>query len=75
MVEVGDRLAHREKALLQVELAAEEHRNEFGCRAWLVRRRDQLGQPRVMVRAQLLDTRTGADKRQTVRRKDERIRR
>src|SRR5207302_799841 len=53
MVEVGDRLAHREKALLQIELATEEHGDEFGCRAWLVRRRDQLGQPRVMVRAQL----------------------
>src|SRR5207237_4607382 len=48
MVEVGDRLAHREKALLQIELATEEHGNEFGCRAWLVRRRDQLGQPSVM---------------------------
>src|SRR6266478_4801146 len=75
MVEVSDCLAHREKALLQVELAAEEHRNEFGCRVWLVRRRYQLGQPRIMVRAQLLDTGTGADKRQTVRRENERIRR
>lgn len=73
MVEVGDRLAHREKALLQIELTVEEHWDEFGCRVWLIRRGNQLGQTRFMMRAQLIDARTCADKGQTVRRKDERI--
>ena len=35
---MGDRLAHREEALLQVELAPEQHRDEVG-RATAARRR------------------------------------
>ena len=60
VVEVGDRLAHREKALLQVELAAEQHRHEIGRRATGVapRPRLELRQPRRVVRAQLRDART-----------------
>ena len=58
VVEVRDRLAHREEALLQVELAAEQHRDEVGGADRRVRggnRRDELGEPRGVVRAQLRD--------------------
>ena len=53
---MGDRFAHCEESLLQVELAAKQNGDELRRGARLVRCRDQLRQPIPVMGAQLLDT-------------------
>ncbi len=73
---MGDRLAHREEALLHVELAREQHGDELG-RAQRRRGRrigiDELGEPRVVMRAQLRDAQRDAAERQPVRGQHQRV--
>ena len=72
MIQVGDGLAHREKALLQVELAAEEHRHDVRGGDREARRGFELGKAGNVVGAQLFDAGGNAHKGQAVRRQDER---
>ena len=76
VIEMGDRLAHREEALLQVELAAEQHRHDAraadsGASA-AATASCELGEARVVMRAQLRDARGDAAERQAVRRQHQR---
>ena len=68
---MGDRLAHGEVALLDVELAAEEHRNEIGGRerrGGRAHRFGELGEPCVVMGAKLAHAQRNAAERQAVRR-------
>jgi len=65
VVQVGDRLAHREEPLLEVERAAEENRKHVDGRLGRARVRDrrlELRQARRMVRAKLRDPKRDAAK-------------
>ena len=71
-MQVRQRLAHRERHLVQVERPLEQHRNEleralrrFGAGL------ERLGEALVVVRLQLVDARVQALERQAVRRQDE----
>lgn len=61
-----NRLAHREKALLQVELAPEEHRHDVCGADRPVRRGFELSKASDVVGAQLLDAGGNAYKRQAM---------
>ena len=71
-----DRLADREEALLEVELAAEQHRHDCGGRgrpAGLSDGIDQFGQACAVVVAQRFDAGAYAAERQAVRRQHQRV--
>jgi len=71
MVQVGDRLAHREKPLLQVELAAKQDRKDIRGRDGATRGGFELGKAGDVVGAQLFDAGSNPHKGQTVRWQDE----
>src|SRR5208337_4236296 len=66
VVQVGDRLAHREKALLQVERAPEQHRQHFRRGDQKARRGLELGQAGDVVGTQLHDAGADPDEGQAV---------
>ena len=73
---MGDRLAHGEVALLDVELAGEEHRNEIGGRqrrGCRVHRFGELGEPRVVMDPKLAHAHWNTAERQAVRRQYQRV--
>ena len=73
MIEVRDRLAHREKTLLHIKLAPEQQRHDLGRRYRCDRSGFELGKPGRVVRAQLRHARMDSDERQPVRGQHERL--
>ena len=77
VIEMGDGLAHREKALVNVEFTPEEDGYKVGCTKRSVRLLHcvrELGKARLVVSAELSHTQRDAAKRQSVRRQHKRIR-
>ena len=76
IIEMGDRLAHREIPLLDVELAAEKHGNEIGSAercGGRAHRVVELGEPRLVMRPELRDAQRDPAERQPVRRQHQRV--
>src|SRR2546429_6668493 len=72
--QVRERLAEREAELMGVELAAEQDGDELGGAPRLDERVDRLGQPRLVVVAELGQARVEAAEAQAVRGQHKRVR-